>query len=113
MLLDQEVRKRGDAEPGDGRSSKGDAVIGLEPASWMNRDHPVAIGEAPAFRALHECLVRKELFRRLGCAMCPDIVRARDELAMQRRHATRDQVRIAEVADTDRAVESLRHDVDE
>jgi hypothetical protein len=50
MLLDEEVGKRGDAEPGDGRSSKGDAVIDLEPALWMNRDRAVAVDEAPAFR---------------------------------------------------------------
>src|SRR5688500_8409871 len=36
MLLDQEVRKRGDPEPGDGRSGKGDAVVSLEPALRMN-----------------------------------------------------------------------------
>jgi len=51
MLLDEEVGKRGEAEPGDGRSSNGDDVIGLEPALW-NRDRPVAVDEAPAFRAL-------------------------------------------------------------
>jgi hypothetical protein len=54
----------------------------------MNGNCLVAINKLPGFRSLHECLMGKELVRRFGSPVLPDIVRACDELSRDRSDTT-------------------------
>src|ERR1700687_1752445 len=79
----------------------------------MNGNCLVALEKLPGFRSLHERLMGKEFVRRLGSPVLPDIVRACDELSMDRSDATCDQVRVAEIADAYRTIETFPDDVPE
>src|SRR4029077_9714326 len=79
----------------------------------MNRNCLVTIDKLPGFGSLHERLMGEEFVRRLGSPVLPDIVRACDELAMDRSDATCDQVRVVEIADAYRTIETLPNDIDE
>ena len=57
--------------------------------------------------------MRKEFIRRLGSPVLPDVSRARDELSMDRSDATRDQVRVVEIADAYRAIKAFPNDIHE
>ena len=67
----------------------------------------------PRFGSLHETLMREELVRRFGSAVLPDIFRACDELSMDRSDPPCDQVRVAEVTDAYRTIETFADDIDE
>jgi hypothetical protein len=55
----------------------------------------------------------KEVVRRLGSPVLPDIVGVCDELSMHRSDAARNQVGVAEIADAYRTIETLPDDIDE
>lgn len=113
IIFDEEIRKCGDAEPRRCGDRKGRTIIRLESSLRMNGDRPVSIDEPPGFRPLHERLVREQFVRRVGSSMLLNIVWARDKLSIDRSDAARDQVRVTEIADPYRAVETLTDDVDE
>ena len=102
------VGEPGDAESRQCRGNERRAVVRLEAPLRADRDDRVAILELPGFGPLHESLMVDELLRRLGGAMRFDIVRARDQLSMDRPDVSRDQVGVREVADPDRAIDSPR-----
>jgi hypothetical protein len=107
MVLDDEIGKRRNAQSRYGRYGEGGAVIRLEPAMRMNGDRlVVTVDESPGFGPLHERLVLEKLFRCLRGAMLLYVARACDELAMDGTYATSDQVRVAEITDADRAIET-------
>ena len=113
IALDEMIREPSDAEPRyRGRGESG-AVVRFEPPLRMNGNCLVAIDKLPGFRSLHEGLMRKEFIRRLGSPVLPDVSRARDELSMDRSDATCDQVRVVEIADAYRTIETLPNDVHE
>src|SRR6202035_2366675 len=113
IALDEVIRKPGDAEPRYRSGGESGTVVRLEPPLRVNGNCPVAIDKLPGFRSLHERLMGKEFIRRLGSPVLPDVVRACDELSMHRSDATRDQIRIVEVADAYCTIETLRNDIDE
>src|SRR5690606_8224106 len=105
-------------EPGDAQSrgcscSEHGGVVGLEPALRLNRDDFVAIHELPALHALHERMMIGDLLQLLGCAMCLDVIGACNELSIDRPDALRDEIGILEIAEADRAIETLGDQVDE
>jgi hypothetical protein len=55
----------------------------------------------------------KEVVRRLGSPVLPDIVGVCDELSMHRSDAARNQVGVVEIADAYRTIETLPDDIDE
>src|SRR5580700_217900 len=79
----------------------------------MKRNCLVAGGKLPGFGSLHERLMGKKVVRHLGSPVLPDIARACDELSMDRSDAPCDQVRVGEIADAYRTVETLPNDIDE
>src|ERR1700731_2881182 len=104
MALDEMIRKPSDAEPRHRSSGECGTVVRFEPPLRMNGNYLVAINKLPGFRSLHERLMGKELVRRLGSPVVPDIVRACDELSRNRPDTTCDQVRFVEIADTYRTI---------
>lgn len=74
------------------------AVAGLKTLLRTNRDDLVAIQYLPGFGALHEGLMRNGFLGRFGRSMHLDIVRARDELPMDRSDASCDQVGVLKIA---------------
>jgi hypothetical protein len=82
IVLDEAMRKPGDAEPRHGGDSESSAVVRLEPPLRMNGDCLITVDELPGFRTLHECLMREAFVRCLGRSMLPDIVRTCDKGSM-------------------------------
>src|SRR5712672_2551444 len=113
IALDEMIRKPSDAEPRYRSSGESGTVVRFEPPLRMNGDCLVAIDKLPGFGALHERLMGEEFVRRLGSPVLPDIVRACDELSMNRSDATCDQVRVVEIADAYRTIDTLPNDVHE
>jgi hypothetical protein len=97
LLLRQEIRQRGYAQPGDGCRGESHTVVRLEATLRTHCDHLVSVNEVPRLGALHETLMREELVGRFGSTMFPDIFRAGDKCSVDRPDAPCDQVRIAEV----------------
>ncbi len=89
------------------------AVVGLEAPLRTNRDDLVAIHELPGFGALHEGLMSDELLRRFGRPMRLDVVRARDELPIDRSDASCDQVGVLKIANPYRTIVTLCDEIDE
>src|ERR1700676_411349 len=111
--LDEGIRKPGDAESRYRSSGQSSAVVRFEPPLRMNGNCLVAVEKLPGFRSLHEHLMGKEVVRRLGSPVLPDIVRACDQPSSDRSDATCDQVRVVEIADAYRTIETLPNDIDE
>lgn len=59
MILDEAMRKPGDAEPCYSGNDESSAVVRLEPPLRMNGDCFVPVDELPGFRTLHERLMRE------------------------------------------------------
>ena len=110
---DETIRKPRDAEPRHRGSGESGTVVRFELPLRMNGNCLVAIEKLPGFRSLHEGLMRKEFIRRLWSSVLPDVSRARDELPMDWSDATRDQVRVVEIADAYRTIETLSNDIHE
>src|SRR5579871_868177 len=113
IVLNEVIRKPSDAEPRHRGSGECGTVVSFEPPVRMNGNCLVAINKLPGFRSLHERLMGKQLVRCLGSPVLPDIVRACDELSSNRSDTTCDQVRVGEIADTYRTVETLPDDIHE
>src|ERR1700756_349997 len=107
------IGKPSDAEPRHRCSGKCGTVVRLETPLRMNGNCLVAIHKLPGFRSLHERLMGQEFVRRLGSPVLPDIVRACDELSGDWSNTTCDQVRVCEIANTYRTVETLPNDIHE
>src|ERR1700741_2651532 len=107
------IRKPGDAEPRHRSSGECGTVVRFEPPLRMNGDCLIAIDELPGFRSLHQRLMGEEIVRRLGGSVLPYIVRACDEHSMDRSDAARDQIRVAEIANAYRTIETFPNDVHE
>ena len=110
VVLDQEFRQRGYAEPGDGRRRKSQSVVRLKSSLRVHGDRLVSINEDPGLRALHETFMREELFRRFGSAVLLDIFGAADELATDRRDLPRHEGRITELTHANSAVKTFADD---
>ena len=113
IAFDEMIRKPSDAEPRHRGSRECATVVRFEPPLRMNGNCLVAINKLPGFRSLHERLMVEELVRRLGSPVLPDIVRACDELSSDRSDTTCDQVRVVEIADAYRTIETLPNDIHE
>src|SRR5580700_11715648 len=107
------IRKPGDAEPRHRSSGESGAVVRFEPPLRMNGDCLVAINKLPGFRSLHERLMGKEFVRRLGSPVLPNIVRACDELSSDRSDTACDQVRVVQITDAYRTIETLPNEIHE
>lgn len=101
ILVDEAIGKPSDAETCRRGGSEGCAVVGLEAPLRFNRGDLVAIHELPGFGSLHEGLMGDEFPRRLRGTMRFNIVRASDELPMDRPDASCDQVGVRKIPNPD------------
>ena len=84
ILMGEAIWKPSNTEPCYGGGGESRAIVGLEAPMRPNRDDLVAIREVPGFRSLHESLMGDEFLRCLGRTMRFNIVRACDELSIDR-----------------------------
>jgi hypothetical protein len=113
IALDEMIRKPRDAESGHRSSGESGAVVRFESPLRMNGNSPVAINKLPGFRSLHERLMGKEFVRCLRRPVLPDIVRTCDEFSGDRSDTTCDLVRVVEITDAYRTIETFPNDVHE
>lgn len=113
ILMGEAIREPGNTEPCDGGGDESSAVVGLEAPMRLNRDDLVAIHELPGLRSLHESLVVDEFLRCFGRTMRLNVIRARDELSVDRPDASCDQVGVLEIANPDSAIETLCDEINE
>src|ERR1700748_573671 len=81
IALDEMIRKPRDAQPRYRSCGESGTVVRFDTPLRMNGNCLVAINKLPGFRCLHERLMGKELVRRLGSPVLPDVVWASDELS--------------------------------
>lgn len=113
MVMGEAIREPSDAEPGHGGRDKSCAVIGLEAPLWANRDELVTIHELPGFGALHEGRMGKQFLRRFRGTMRFNIVRACDQLPIDRPDASCYQVGVLEIANPDRTIKTFCDQINE
>lgn len=113
ISLGDAIGQISDPESCCGSGGKRYGVVGLEASLRTNRDDLVVIHKLPGFGALHEGLMGDEFLRRLGGPMRFDVVRARDELSIERPDTSCDQVRVLKIAHPYRTIITLRDEIDE
>ena len=113
IRVKQRVRQFCDAEPCNSRGCQSQRVIRLEPALRADGNDFATLHQAPRFGTLQQSLVDREI---VGCFRSPmnaDVLRARDELGVDRRDPAGHEVGITKVSNSNRAVKTLCRDVDE
>ncbi len=113
VFIDKVIGKRCNTQPGYRGNGKSYSAVSLEAPLRTNGDDFVAIHESPGFRSLHEGLMCGQILRRFREPMRLYIVRARDELPIERSDASCDQVRVLKRASPDCTIEPLGDEIDE